>query len=122
MRISMLLVAASMSLMALSAQAQISSTKGAARPAASKAEQSRGTTNLVTNRPSLPATNPVPQLGTTPVTFWLHVLHNNDGESRVLPLTGLRPVSVARPALRRSSMCLRPRPPRRVAMAWRRDQ
>jgi len=88
MRISMLLVAASMSLMALSAQAQISSTKGAARPAASKAEQSRGTTNLVTNRPSLPATNPVPQLGTTPVTFWLHVLHNNDGESRVLPLTG----------------------------------
>jgi 5'-nucleotidase len=23
-----------------------------------------------------------------PVTFWLHVLHNNDGESKVLPLTG----------------------------------
>lgn len=24
----------------------------------------------------------------SPVDFWLHVLHNNDGESRVLPLTG----------------------------------
>lgn len=24
----------------------------------------------------------------SPVSFWLHVLHNNDGESRVLPLTG----------------------------------
>lgn len=25
---------------------------------------------------------------TEPVSFWLHVLHNNDGESKVLPLTG----------------------------------
>ena len=24
----------------------------------------------------------------SPVSFWLHVLHNNDGESKVLPLTG----------------------------------
>ncbi|GDX97662.1 5'-nucleotidase [Phycisphaerae bacterium] len=29
----------------------------------------------------------VNQLG-SPITFWLHVLHNNDGECRVLPLTG----------------------------------
>jgi 5'-nucleotidase len=28
------------------------------------------------------------QFGLKPVTLWLHVLHNNDGESKVLPLTG----------------------------------
>jgi 5'-nucleotidase len=28
------------------------------------------------------------EFGLEPITFWLHVLHNNDGESKVLPLTG----------------------------------
>lgn len=33
-------------------------------------------------------TPPVSTQGLVPVDFWLHVLHNNDGESKVLPLTG----------------------------------
>jgi 5'-nucleotidase/UDP-sugar diphosphatase len=31
---------------------------------------------------------PMPESLGAPVDLWLHVLHNNDGESRVLPLTG----------------------------------
>lgn len=67
------------------ASAQSASPKGRSPFASTSASQSKpGTSSRRTER----QVDEVAPARITPVDLWLHLLHNNDGECKVLPLTG----------------------------------